>query len=296
MARRAWVGMAAILGLVAVAAGAFAAHGVEADARALLTTAGHYLLVHSVLATACGLWRDQRAATAGALALGGALVFSLSLSAIALLGLRWMGAVAPIGGVLMILGILGGRSPGFSNWTTGDAPFHGGALAIVSIFMIAGFSFQGTELVGVAAGEARNPRRDVPKAIHTVFWRIMIFYIGAITVVGFLVPYTDPNLLRSDTSDISYSPFTLVFERAGIGIAAAIMTAVILTAVLSAGNSGLYASTRMLWSLADEGTVPRVLARTNRFGVPAPAMAASMSGAVTGPRNWRATLPSGAIR
>lgn len=95
-----------LCGALAVGLGAFAAHGVEADARALLTTAGHYLLVHSVLATACGLWRDQRAATAGALALGGALVFSLSLSAIALLGLRWMGAVAPIGGVLMILGWL----------------------------------------------------------------------------------------------------------------------------------------------------------------------------------------------
>ena len=158
-----------------------------------------------------------------------------------------------IAGVAMIAGIVGGRPAGFGNWTTGDAPFHGGMLAIVSVFMVAGFSFQGTELVGVAAGEARNPRRDVPRAIHTVFWRIMIFYIGAIAVVGFLVPYTDPNLLRSETSDISYSPFTLVFERAGIGIAAAIMNAVILTAVLSAGNSGLYASTRMLHSMALQG-------------------------------------------
>ena len=141
--------------------------------------------------------------------------------------------------------------------------------------MVAGFSFQGTELVGVAAGEARNPRRDVPKAIHTVFWRIMIFYIGAITVVGFLVPYTDPNLLRSDTSDISYSPFTLVFERAGIGIAAAIMNAVILTAVLSAGNSGLYASTRMLHSMALQGQAPTWFAYVNRHGVPVRALGAT---------------------
>ena len=175
----------------------------------------------------------------------------------------------------MIAGIIGGTSPGFSNWVVKDAPFHGGMLAIVSVFMVAGFSFQGTELVGVAAGEARNPRRDVPKAIHTVFWRIMIFYIGAITVVGFLVPYTDPNLLRSDTSDISYSPFTLVFERAGIGIAAAIMNAVILTAVLSAGNSGLYASTRMLHSMALQGQAPAWFAYVNRHGVPVRALGAT---------------------
>lgn len=180
-----------------------------------------------------------------------------------------------IAGVAMIAGIVGGKPAGFGNWTTGDAPFHGGMLAIVSVFMVAGFSFQGTELVGVAAGEARNPRRDVPKAIHTVFWRIMIFYIGAITVVGFLVPYTDPNLLRSDTSDISYSPFTLVFERAGIGIAAAIMNAVILTAVLSAGNSGLYASTRMLHSMALQGQAPSWFAYVNRHGVPVRALGAT---------------------
>ena len=180
-----------------------------------------------------------------------------------------------VAGLAMIAGIIGGTSPGFSNWVVKDAPFHGGMLAIVSVFMVAGFSFQGTELVGVAAGEARNPRRDVPRAIHTVFWRIMIFYIGAIAVVGFLVPYTDPNLLRSETSDISYSPFTLVFERAGIGIAAAIMNAVILTAVLSAGNSGLYASTRMLHSMALQGQAPAWFAYVNRHGVPVRALGAT---------------------
>lgn len=97
---------AAVCGALAVVLGAFAAHGAELDARTLLTTAGHYLLVHAVLAVACGFWGERRAITAGALALGGASVFCLALSAIALFGLRWMGAVAPIGGVLMILGWL----------------------------------------------------------------------------------------------------------------------------------------------------------------------------------------------
>lgn len=172
-------------------------------------------------------------------------------------------------GVLMILGILGdAASPGFENWTTGEAPFVGGGAGILAIFLVAGFSFQGTELVGVAAGEAENPERTVPKALRTVFFRILLFYVGAITVIGFLIPYTSPNLLGSEVEDISISPFTLVFENAGVLAAASVMNAVILTAILSAGNSGLYASTRMLWALAQSGKAPRFLARVNRRGVP----------------------------
>src|SRR5690554_4579225 len=123
-------------------------------------------------------------------------------------------------GVAMIFGILGDSTPGFSNWTDGEAPFVGGWLSIVSVFMIAGFSFQGTELIGVAAGEAENPKRDIPKAIKAIFWRIMLFYIGAIFVIGMLIPYLDPSLLSSEASDITTSPFTLVFERAGVAFAA----------------------------------------------------------------------------
>ncbi|MFC4902323.1 amino acid permease [Kocuria oceani] len=178
-------------------------------------------------------------------------------------------------GILMIVGILGGESPGFENWTTGEAPFVGGGLGILAIFMVAGFSFQGTELVGVAAGEAEDPEKNVPKAIRTVFVRILLFYVGAITVIGFLIPYTSPNLLTSDVEDISISPFTLVFENAGVLAAASVMNAVILTAILSAGNSGLYASTRMLWALADGGKAPRFLAKVNRRGVPMNALLAT---------------------
>lgn len=171
-------------------------------------------------------------------------------------------------GVLMIFGILGGDSPGFSNWTTGDAPFVGGWLSVVSVFMIAGFSFQGTELVGVAAGESRNPKKDMPRAIRTIFWRIMLFYILAIAIIGFLLPYTDPSLLASGVTEVTASPFTLVFDRAGILVAAGVMNAIILTAVLSAGNSGLYASTRMLYSMAKVGLAPKLFARLNARGVP----------------------------
>lgn len=180
-----------------------------------------------------------------------------------------------IAGVLMIWGILGGNSPGLSNWQNREDVFHGGWVSIISVFMIAGFSFQGTELVGVAAGEAKNPRREVPKAIRTVFWRIMIFYIGAIFIIGCLVPFNDPSLLASGEADIAASPFTLVFSRAGIAFAAALMNAVILTAILSAGNSGLYASTRMLYAMAHDGMAPKIFGRTNKRGVPTPALLAT---------------------
>ena len=180
-----------------------------------------------------------------------------------------------IAGVLMIFGILGDNSPGLSNWENRDDVFHGGWVSIISVFMVAGFSFQGTELVGVAAGEAKNPRREVPKAIRTVFWRIMLFYIGAIFIIGCLIPFTDPSLLASGESDIASSPFTLVFSRAGIAFAAALMNAVILTAILSAGNSGLYASTRMLYAMAHDGMAPKIFGRTNARGVPIAALLAT---------------------
>ncbi|WP_281707429.1 amino acid permease [Corynebacterium argentoratense] len=182
-------------------------------------------------------------------------------------------------GVLMIFGILGGPSPGFSNWTLSSgeqsAPFVNGAAGVLGVFMIAGFSFQGTELVAVAAGEAEDPDRNVPKAIRTVFIRILLFYIGAIAVIGFLIPFTDPRLLDSAEDNIAVAPFTLVFDNAGVLAAAAIMNAVILTSILSAGNSGLYASTRMLYALAESGQAPKLLSKLNSRGVPIPALIAT---------------------
>ncbi|MNO19962.1 Lysine-specific permease [compost metagenome] len=171
-------------------------------------------------------------------------------------------------GLLIILGIMGGEAVGFTNLTAGDAPFHGGFFAFLGVFMAAGFSFQGTEMIGVAAGESNNPREHVPRAIRQVFWRILIFYILAILVIGMIIPYTDPNLLKSGIESIGVSPFTLVFEKAGLAFAASVMNAVILTSVLSAGNSGMYASSRVLYSLAKRGKAPKALAKLNSRGVP----------------------------
>ncbi|WP_238322755.1 amino acid permease [Gorillibacterium massiliense] len=175
-------------------------------------------------------------------------------------------------GVLMIIGIVGGKAVGFSNFTAGDAPFHGGFLTVLGVFMAAGFSFQGTELVGIAAGESENPKENVPRAVRTIFWRILFFYILAIFVIGMLIPFNDGKLAISDIEQITMSPFTIVFEKVGIAFAASVMNAVILTSVLSAGNSGMYASTRMLWVLAKEGKAPKFLSKLSGRGVPVPAL------------------------
>lgn len=164
-------------------------------------------------------------------------------------------------GVLIILGIMGGDAAiGFKNIYANGGPFVGGAKSIFAIFLIAGFSFQGTELIGIAAGESENPEKTIPKAVHTVFWRILLFYIGTIIVIGLIIP--------SGLAGVNTSPFTMVFERAGIAGAASLMNAVILTSVLSAGNSGMYASSRMLYSMAKEGMAPKIFGKTNKRGVP----------------------------
>jgi len=179
-------------------------------------------------------------------------------------------------GVLMITGIMSGaETAGWHNWTIGDAPFAGGFASMIGVAMIVGFSFQGTELIGVAAGESENPGKNIPRAVRQVFWRILLFYILAILVISLIIPYTDPSLLRNEVGDISVSPFTLVFRNAGLLSAAAVMNAVILTAVLSAGNSGMYASTRMLFTLASEGKAPRIFAKLSKGGVPRNALYAT---------------------
>lgn len=170
-------------------------------------------------------------------------------------------------GLMMVIGIWNGMAVGVKNLT--ENPFPAGFLATIGVFMAAGFSFQGTELIGVTAGESENPRENIPRAIRSIFWRILLFYILAILLIGMLIPYSSEQLA---SSDIATSPFTMIFEKAGLAVAASIMNAVILTSVLSAGNSGMYASTRMLWVLAKEGKAPRFLASLNKRGVPVAAL------------------------
>jgi lysine-specific permease len=182
-------------------------------------------------------------------------------------------------GVLMIAGMLGGEHTGFRNWTLADpgththAPSVGGWTAALAVFLVAGFSFQGTEGVGIAAAETADPRKNVPKAIRSVFWRILLFYIGSIFVVGTLIGYTNPNLLRGDEAHVAFSPFTMVFQRLPWGYYAAnLINAVILSSVLSCGNSSLYVASRMLHAMSHANKAPRLFGILNRRGVPVAAL------------------------
>ncbi|MER2000779.1 MAG: amino acid permease, partial [Lysinibacillus sp.] len=176
---------------------------------------------------------------------------------------------------LMVLGLLGGNDPiGFKNFFFEDAPFHGGIFTIFGVFLVAGFSFQGTEMLGVTAGETDNPAKNIPKAVKSVFWRILLFYILAILAIGLLIPYTDSRLL---SDSVTTSPFTLVFENLGVAFAASVMNAIILTAMLSAGNSGLYAASRMLYQMAVEGKAPKMFTKVTKRGIPIYALLATLA-------------------
>lgn len=163
----------------------------------------------------------------------------------------------------------GTPAPSLSNLTA-----HGwlpnGVLPILMTMVAVNFAFSGTELIGIAAGETQQPEKVLPLAIRTTVARLIIFFIGTVFVLAALIPMDQAGIVKS--------PFVLVFEKIGIPYAADIINFVILTAILSAANSGLYASGRMLWSLANENTLPRAFASVNKRGVPLLAITVSMIG------------------
>lgn len=131
------------------------------------------------------------------------------------------------------------------------------------------FSFGGTEVIGITAGETLDPKTTIPKAIKNTFWRIFLFYILSVLTMGLVIRNDDPLLLNSgENGDVTRSPFTLVFERAGLSIAAHLMNGVVFSAVISAGNSALFAASRTLMALAEERKAPRIFCKLNRYGVP----------------------------
>ncbi|KAH6572294.1 hypothetical protein BASA61_005714 [Batrachochytrium salamandrivorans] len=173
-------------------------------------------------------------------------------------------------GILVDLGLIGTQPAiGFDNWKIDGAPLKNGIVGIFNVFVIAFYGFGGTELVGVTAGEAVNPRKTVPNAIKKTFWRILLFYIISIFIIGLVVRNDDPALMdAANSGDITIAPFTLVFQRAGLGPAAHVMNGVIFTAVLSASSSAMYAATRTIMSMAHEGKAPAILGTVTSKGVP----------------------------
>ncbi|KAI9884736.1 MAG: glyceraldehyde-3-phosphate dehydrogenase 1 [Watsoniomyces obsoletus] len=188
-------------------------------------------------------------------------VFSI-IKVVAVIGFIILGIVINCGGAPRG-GYLGGR-----YWRDPGA-FNNGFKGLCSIFVTAAFAFAGTELVGLAAAETANPRKSLPTAVKQVFWRITLFYIVSLTIVGLVVPFTDERLLSGETSvDAKASPFVIAINNAGIGGLDSVMNVVILIAVLSVGNSSVYGSSRTLAALAEQGQAPRILAYIDRKGRP----------------------------
>jgi lysine-specific permease len=170
-------------------------------------------------------------------------------------------------GFLRIFGAIG-EPAYFKNWTYKKAPFFGGFGGALNALVVAGFSFVGSELVGITSAESKNPSKDVPRAINQVFFCMLPCYVMSIFVVACLLPYDHPSLLGSGSDSVTKSPFTIVLASAGIPAADHIMNAAILTAVMSSGLSMAYTSCRMLYSLSNSGKAPMVFGRTFSSGVP----------------------------
>ncbi|KAF3314306.1 glyceraldehyde-3-phosphate dehydrogenase 1 [Orbilia oligospora] len=172
-----------------------------------------------------------------------------------------------LGVILNIAGGPGGSYIGGSFWHVPGA-FANGFKGLCSVFANAAFSFSGTELVGMAAAETANPRKSLPKAVKQVFWRITLFYLVSLTLVGVIVPYDDPRLLGTSNVDARASPFVIAILNAGITVLPDIMNVVIMVAVLSVGNSAVFGASRTLVSLAEQGQAPKVFAYIDRKGRP----------------------------
>ncbi len=179
-----------------------------------------------------------------------------------------------VAALLFGLGGVGGQPARLSNlWTHGGFLPHG-LLGVLLTLPIATFAFGGVELIGVTAGEARDPARTLPRAINAVVYRILIFYIGSMAAIMSLVAW--------DQLPTNASPFVLVFDQFGVPAAATVVNFVVITAAASACNSGLFSTARMLHTLAQAGQAPEAFGRVNRQRVPAGALVASTGVMLTG--------------
>ncbi|MDI6526420.1 amino acid permease [Pseudomonas otitidis] len=188
--------------------------------------------------------------------------------------------VAIIGMIILGLYLLvsgtGGEQAAVSNLWSHGGFFPNGLEGLVMVLAIIMFSFGGLELVGITAAEASEPKKVIPKAINQVIYRILIFYIGALSVLLMLYPWDKLlETLNAAGDPYSGSPFVQIFSLIGSDTAAHLLNFVVLTAALSVYNSGVYCNSRMLYGLAEQGDAPKALLKVNRRGVPVLAIGVS---------------------
>ncbi|MFJ9536208.1 amino acid permease [Streptomyces sp. NPDC101225] len=175
-------------------------------------------------------------------------------------------------GALAIFGVLPGVHADRASF--GNLSDHGGFLphgpgAVLTGVLLVVFSFMGSEIATLAAGESENPQRAVTKSTNSIIWRIAVFYLGSILVVVSLVPWNDPAIKEKGS-------YVAALDSLGIAHAGQIMNFIVLTSVLSCLNSGLYTASRMAFSLGERGDAPKMFARTTSRGVPRAAILASV--------------------
>ncbi|WNB91862.1 amino acid permease [Bacillus sp. NEB1478] len=195
----------------------------------------------------------------------------------------WFALIKIIAIVLMIITGLGMIIFGFGNggvatgihnlWSNGGFAPHGIKGILMSMQMVM-FAFLGIELIGVTAGEVKNPEKTIAKAVNTVFWRILLFYVGALFVIMSIYPW--------DQIGTQGSPFVLTFEKLGVGQAAGIINFVVLTAALSSCNSGIFSTGRMLFNLAEQKQAPTKFGKIGKTGVPSVAILVSAAALLVG--------------
>ncbi|MFB7307758.1 MULTISPECIES: amino acid permease [unclassified Streptomyces] len=175
-------------------------------------------------------------------------------------------------GLLAVFGLLPGSDnpgSGLAHLTDSGGFFPHGPGAILTGVLMVVFSFMGSEIVTLAAGESENPQRAVQKATNSVIWRIAVFYLGSIFIVLTLLPWNDASILKDGS-------YVAALNSIGIPHAGQVMDVIVLTAVLSCLNSGLYTASRMAFSLGERGDAPKAFARTNKRGVPRAAILSSV--------------------
>ena len=154
----------------------------------------------------------------------------------------------------------------FSNLWSHGGFFPNGFDGLFYMLAFLMFAFGGIELIGMAAAEAENPEKLFLRLLTVVF-RILLFYVGSLTILLSLVPWNQLEL-----GGLDKSPFVMIFSQLGIGWAAHLLNFIILTAALSVYNSGMYANSRMLYGLAQQGNAPKIFLKVNKQGVPIPAV------------------------
>ncbi|MYV61048.1 amino acid permease, partial [Streptomyces sp. SID4931] len=175
-------------------------------------------------------------------------------------------------GFLAVFGLLPGSDnpgSGLAHLTDNGGFFPEGPGAILTGVLMVVFSFMGSEIVTLAAGESSDPQRAVSKATNSVIWRIAVFYLGSIFVVLTLLPWNDPSIQEKGS-------YVAALDSIGIPQAGNVMDFIVLTAVLSCLNSGLYTASRMAFSLGERGDAPKSFAKVNRRGVPQAAILSSV--------------------